>query len=488
VSKQDGGASLERIDEESVNKMRGPEKVSKHDVVVIGAGVAGLCAGAILAQSGKRVLVLERQKQVGGRIAEIQHEGFTIQLGGHIIEDTGSGLGKLFEYLGLQLEDTGIRNNACPVYYDGAWHDIRDYYRDDKLEYRRVVSEIVASSYEDFDKLDDVPLRTWVQSRTKSQGIVDFFESLAKIESMGGDHWYDISASDFLYTRKLHYGERRVAGYSVWPKGGYAKLCEDLAHVICQHGGQVETGVTVSGVAIEDGAVRGVTVGRRSRQANGHGSAASRIDAETVICTLPVWDALKVLPEEKLPPWYVDQIRECSKTSNRTFWIGFYAGLEEPVFAQSPLELTGWMKGPFTGLDGWSFLPSALDPSVAPAGKHLLCCGVVANPVHAHDKAWLTQKFDELDREMDHFFPELARVTLWKQRHKVLNYNIWQRPGLVGMYRPANKVPAVDGLWVAGDTYRSRMIGIDRSARSAITVAEGILGHRIPEFANTWRY
>lgn len=89
---------------------------------------------------------------------------------------------------------------------------------------------------------------------------------------------------------------------------------------------------------------------------------------------------------------------------------------------------------------------------------------------------------------MDHFFPELKKHVIWKKRHKVLTYNVWQRPGLVGVYRPANKVPAVDGLWVAGDTYRSRMIGIDRAARSGITVAEGILGERISAFENTWRY
>jgi phytoene dehydrogenase-like protein len=462
--------------------------VANYDVIIIGAGVAGLCTGAILTRSGKRVLVLERQSQVGGRIAEVTMDGYTIQLGGHIIEDTGSGLGKVFDYVGLTLEDTGIRNNACPVFYDNAWHDIRDYYRHDKEEYRRVVSEIVASNYEDFDKLDDVPLRTWAKQHTSSQGIIDFFESLAKIESMGGDHWYDISASDFLYTRKLHYGERRVAGYSVWPKGGYAKLCTDLAEVIRENGGAVETGTTVSRAIVEDGAARGVAIGRRKQQAGDVTGQADRLYADTVVCTLPIWDALKVLPEQQLPPWYVDQIKEGSKLENRTFWIGFYAALEEPVFAESPLELTGWVKGPFTGLDGWSFLPSALDPSVAPPGKHLLCCGVLANPIHSRDKAWLDQKFDELDKEMDLFFPKLPKVTLWKQRHKVLNYNIWQRPGLVGVYRPANKVPAVEGLWVAGDTYRSRMIGIDRSARSAITVAEGILGRRIPEFENTWRY
>lgn len=462
--------------------------VTKYDVIIIGGGVAGLCTGAILSKEGKKVLVLEQRREVGGRIAEFVIGGFTIQWGGHIIEDTGSGLGKLFEFVGLTLENTGIRNNGCPVYYDNAWHDIRDYYKDDRPEYKRIVSEIVASEYADFDKLDDVPLRTWLKQRTSNQGIIDFFESLAKIESMGGDQWYDISASDFLYTRKLHYGERQVAGYSVWPKGGYLKLCTDLAGVITANGGEVQTGAKVTGVLLENGAVQGVTV----RQGAGRVARADNptldVHANSVVCTLPIWDALKVLPEKDMPRWYVDQIKEGAKLENRTFWIGFYAALNEAVFAHSALELTGWMKGPYTGLDGWSFLPSALDPSVAPPGKHLLCCGVLADPRHSKDKEWLRQKFHQLDQEMELFFPELPKHTIWKRRHKVLTYNIWQRPGLVGVYRPANKVPAIDGLWVAGDTYRSRMIGIDRSARSAITVAEGILERRIPHFQDTWRY
>lgn len=462
--------------------------MSKYDVIIIGAGVAGLSAGAILSRHGRKVLVLERRPEVGGRVAEVTVDGYTLQWGGHILEDTGSGLGAIFDHVGLKFEDTGIRNDACPVFYDGAWHDIRDYYAADREEYKRIVSEIVASSYEDFEKLDDVPLRTWLLERTQSQGIIDFFESLAKIESMGGDHWYDISASDFLYTRKLHYGERRVAGYSVWPKGGYVKLCSDLAGVITAHGGAVETRVEVSSIIVEDGVARGVVVGRGDIPIENYDGDTTSIRADNVICTLPIWDALSILPEADMPGWYVDQIREGARIENRTFWFGFYAALEEPVFAQSPRELTGWVKGPHTGMDGWSFLPSALDPSVAPPGKHLLCCGVVADPSLSQNKALLNRKFDELDQEMDHFFPDLKKHLIWKKRHKVLTYNIWQRPGLVGVYRPANKVPAVDGLWVAGDTYRSRMIGIDRAARSGLTVAEGILGRRIPDFADTWRY
>lgn len=462
--------------------------MAEYDVVIIGGGVAGLCAGAILSKEGKRVLVLEQRREVGGRIAEFMIDGFTIQWGGHIIEDTGSGLGKLFEFVGLNLENTGIRNDSCPVYYDHAWHDIRDYYKDDRAEYKRIISEIVASEYSDFDRLDDVPLRTWLKQRTASQGIIEFFESLAKIESMGGDNWYDISASDFLYTRKLHYGEKQVAGYSVWPKGGYVKLCTDLARVIVGNGGEVRKGAKVTGVLLRQGAVQGVAVQQRMGTVAHASSLTEEVHADTVVCTLPIWDALSVLPEADIPKWYVNQIKEGARLENRTFWIGFYAALEEAVFAHSPLELAGWMKGPYTGLDGWSFLPSALDPSVAPKGKHLLCCGVLADPRHSRDKEWLNQKFAQLDQEMELFFPELPKHIIWKKQHKVLTYNIWQRPGLVGVYRPANKVPAVDGLWVAGDTYRSRMIGIDRTARSAITVSEGILGRRIPYFRDTWRY
>src|SRR6202171_351546 len=38
----------------------------RYDVVVIGAGLGGLTAGAILARAGRKVLVIERSNSVGG--------------------------------------------------------------------------------------------------------------------------------------------------------------------------------------------------------------------------------------------------------------------------------------------------------------------------------------------------------------------------------------------------------------------------------------
>jgi phytoene dehydrogenase-like protein len=41
--------------------------MTDYDVVVIGAGAAGLSAGALLATEGKRVLVADRSPVLGGR-------------------------------------------------------------------------------------------------------------------------------------------------------------------------------------------------------------------------------------------------------------------------------------------------------------------------------------------------------------------------------------------------------------------------------------
>jgi len=40
--------------------------MARYDVVVVGAGLGGLTAGAILARAGRKVLVVERSNSVGG--------------------------------------------------------------------------------------------------------------------------------------------------------------------------------------------------------------------------------------------------------------------------------------------------------------------------------------------------------------------------------------------------------------------------------------
>ena len=58
-----------------------------YDVVIVGAGTAGLVCGCILADAGKRVAVLERHAYLGGRAREYRYRGHQIGLGSHLVED-----------------------------------------------------------------------------------------------------------------------------------------------------------------------------------------------------------------------------------------------------------------------------------------------------------------------------------------------------------------------------------------------------------------
>jgi len=63
---------------ELLQRRGGPER---YDVVVVGAGVAGLVCGAVLARSGARTMVVEAGKRPGGQLQTVSHQGWAVDTG-----------------------------------------------------------------------------------------------------------------------------------------------------------------------------------------------------------------------------------------------------------------------------------------------------------------------------------------------------------------------------------------------------------------------
>lgn len=461
--------------------------MTKVDVAVIGAGGAGLTAAALLAKEGKKVSVIEASRWLGGRGMAVPDEGFKLNLGGHLLEDSGSGITKVLEYVGKKLEH-GAVSTDMPVWDHERerWGSIRDRYSGDKSELKKVIRALGETPYEELDDWDDRPLREWMLQHTRDQGVIDLWEFLSVLECMTDD-WYDHSASDNLYVRKMHYAETRMAGYSFWPKQGWDGMFQDLHDAIVEHGGEVLLGTPAETVVIENGAVKGVMLGRDKVMPNEF-MEGEVLEAECVISTLPVWSVLRVVPESALPDWYVGQIRNLAQDHLRISWIGLYLATREEVHALDPREISTWLHAPKSRLSGFCFNQSAMDPTTAPEGVSLMVAGGIIPGARARDLPYVQKMFELFEDDLKTMYPGL-REAYWRRRHLVHDpsFGVIQKPALVGKYRPRWRAPNVEGLYFASETFRSRGIGVDRAARAGLTTVEDYLGRRL-DGGFGWRY
>ena len=116
-------------------------RVIETDVVVVGAGVAGLSAARRLVGEGREVVVLEARDRVGGRLWNTEIGGEANELGGEWIAPYQSRMHELLDELGIDL---------FPAYRDGD-----DVYVDEAGRTHRHAGDVGALSAEDERELKE---------------------------------------------------------------------------------------------------------------------------------------------------------------------------------------------------------------------------------------------------------------------------------------------------------------------------------------------
>ncbi len=89
--------------------------MADYDVIVIGAGLGGLTAGALLAGKGRRTLVLEQSGSIGGCCSTYEREGYRFDVGATILEIMRP-FEILFQRLGTSLWEEVKLEPCDPVY------------------------------------------------------------------------------------------------------------------------------------------------------------------------------------------------------------------------------------------------------------------------------------------------------------------------------------------------------------------------------------
>jgi monoamine oxidase len=366
---------------------------SDFDVVVVGAGLAGLHAAATLEAVGLRVLVLEAQARVGGRIHSMRQAGGTAEAGGTYI---GAGYARVigaaqrhgvelmdvtpilefFREQDLALEGEIIRQKDWPTHPANVFPE-----RDRQQlpwNYHRLLTMRDNPLAAPSDWLDpkhaalDVSAYDWF----RSLGLCDRAIALAYgLNVSFGRDAHDVSALLLLFRGAFSKEQRALApsdslGFTA--RHGVQRLPEAMAAALA-HGVELEHAVT--GIAIErDRAVVSCANGRRI--GTRHVIAAvpppvlSRIAIEPKLPALQA-EALATLPSQPLTQVYL--------APRSRFWEhdGYAASLFTDTLAgmvaaarnrDNPKEVTtlaAWITGEHA---------AALDrlPSAADAGRAVI--------------------------------------------------------------------------------------------------------------------
>ena len=92
-----------------------------YDVLIIGAGPAGLTAGYLLSKAGKAVIVLEQDPtSVGGISRTVDHDGFLFDIGGHRFFSKSSAIVELWNE--ILPDDFLERPRLSRIYYGGKFY------------------------------------------------------------------------------------------------------------------------------------------------------------------------------------------------------------------------------------------------------------------------------------------------------------------------------------------------------------------------------
>lgn len=449
---------------------------TSYDVILIGAGHNGLVAAAYLGRAGLRVLVLERRELVGGAcVTEELWPGYRVSTASYV-----NSLLRPEIIRDLELKRHGFellpRNpSSFTPFPDGRWLLLGP---DPALNHREIAkfSARDAAAYPKYEAMllrvaefieptllqpppdpwsgrprdlwalaklgwrflrlgTDGPAALGVLTGAASNVLDQWFESEALKVTLATDAIIGAMTSPSIpgsaYVLFHHVmgecdGHRGVWGYV---RGGMGGITQALAASARQHGVEIRTASPVARILVRSGAVRGVVL------ADGSELSATRVvsNADAFVTFA------KLMSPDDLPSDFLDAVRRIDYTSpslkinlalselpDFRCLPGASAGLHhrgtihispsleyvERAFddakygrpSQSPvLEVT---------------IPSVVDPSIVPPGKHLMSMFVQYAPTQLRDANWHDIKESFADRCLDvlsEYAPNIRRAVEHRQ-------------------------------------------------------------------------
>ncbi len=319
------------------------------DVLIVGAGLAGLSCACEMVGKGLSCLVLEASDEVGGRARSDKVDGFILDRGFQVLLTAYPEAERLLDYQALQLARF---EPGALVRFDGRFHRVTDPWRRPSGALGSFLSPVGTVA----DKLRLARLRSRLVHTAPQDPLADETSTIEFLRDWGFspriiERFFRPFIGGIFLERELQTSSRMFEfvfrmfslGDAALPSGGMGAIAQQLVRRLAEPAVRLRHRVVKV-------ASQAVTL-----------ASGEEIPARAVVVATDQTAAAHLLPELKTSGW---QGTTC-----------FYFAAKKAPVSQPMLVLNGEGRGPINNL----CVPSVVSPSYAPSGTHLVSATVIGD-------------------------------------------------------------------------------------------------------------
>jgi prolycopene isomerase len=476
-------------------------RTSPYDAIVVGSGVGGSATAGLLARRGARVLVLEKNPDLGGVLASYTREGFKIDFGSHLVAcgDRGTLAAALHEIGGgprflthpVPVRSRGMFEIVAPEHRRGLLGTGLEAARRLRLSPRetaslaRMMFQVFTLTEWELRRWDRRTLDEFILEHTEHPGAYFLFSFLASIFYVLPP--WQVSAGEAIRGLRHVIGAYRLS----YVEGGMDAITFALLAPVVPVGGDLVTGRRVAAIR-----PRGDLLEVTTRDGDTY-------RAPVVACNMAPADAVALVEGDPFGPDYRARVAAIRGSGNahqvklalRRPLVGegcLIAGVSLDGATLDDLSLD-LMRSAVRAIEHgrvsdplaiYAPVPTNYDPSLAPEGGQLIVASIYG-PVCARPEASTAQWRESAMAALRSIIPRLDDELLFAEFTPIQAVAGWmgksnrgaicngQFPDQVGRDRLPVATP-MPGLYIVGDGAGGRGIGMELAASSAFEAVAAI--------------